>query len=262
MLMVIVKKKGGRDLINHIYSKTVSKLMATEDWQRVGHKNFAFALQQFMDDMEEMEELSDDSIDELIESLKCPANLMQPNFGRWGTVSAASKIVLQHWTQIYFMAETIKTAERSDSYLYKISNALLELMTAKAYAEQENPTHYVSLLFFNAFCEHFFDRHMEWFKRNDPVFGDGSYGQISRLVPEHLHIMLSHLQEMISNDGWKNIAAFKPPQKKSSLQHVSARYTTTFALQKAKAVQSLPSRRRHLLTLRSRKSSTRRKVSI
>ena len=35
MLTVTVKKKGGQDLVNHIYSKTVAKLMALEDWQRV-----------------------------------------------------------------------------------------------------------------------------------------------------------------------------------------------------------------------------------
>ena len=51
--------------------------------------------------------------------------------------------------QVYFMVETIKTAEISKPYLYKISNSLLEPMTVKAYKEQENPTRYVLLLFFN-----------------------------------------------------------------------------------------------------------------
>jgi hypothetical protein len=43
---------------------------------------------------------------------------------------------------------------------------------------------------------------MEWVKRNDPVFGPGSYGHISRLVPEHLFVM--HKQfEKLKNGGWK-----------------------------------------------------------
>eukprot|EP00956_Cyclotella_meneghiniana_P010360 scaffold14347_cov50-Cyclotella_meneghiniana.AAC.1 len=210
MLLVTVKKKGGKELIDHYYSKTIEKLMQSDEWQRVGGSNFAIALERFMEDVEELEDLTDESIEELIESLKCPANLMQPNFGRWGTVSAASKIVLNHWTQIYFMAETIKKAEKAESYLYKISNSLLELMTAKAYKDQENPTHYVSLLFFNAFCETFFDRHMEWFKRNDPVFGEGSYGQISRLVPEHLHILFGQFRLMTTNNSWQILPQFKP----------------------------------------------------
>ncbi|KAL7515668.1 hypothetical protein ACHAXN_013193 [Cyclotella atomus] len=50
---------------------------------------------------------------------------------------------------------------------------------------------------------------MDWFKRDDPVFGAGSYGQISRLVPEHIFIFFEQLDEM-NDDGWKNIAAFKP----------------------------------------------------
>jgi hypothetical protein len=53
-------------------------------------------------------------------------------------------------------------------------------MNARATDDQKNPTHYNSLLWFNAFFEHFFDGHMEWLKRNDPVFGEGSYGQISK----------------------------------------------------------------------------------
>eukprot|EP00956_Cyclotella_meneghiniana_P017424 scaffold28348_cov21-Cyclotella_meneghiniana.AAC.2 len=210
MLMVTVKKKGGRDLLNHYYSRTIARLMQSDEWQRVGDSNFALALQSFMDEIEELEDLSDESIDELIESLKCPANLMQPNFGRWGTVSSAAKVVLDNWTQIYFMAETIKKAEKSESYLYKIANSLLDLMTAKAYPEQENPTHYVSLLFFRAFCKTFFDPHMEWFKRNDPVFGEGSYGQVSRLVPEHMHIMLERFRVLTTNDAWTLHPSFKP----------------------------------------------------
>eukprot|EP00956_Cyclotella_meneghiniana_P011555 scaffold16259_cov23-Cyclotella_meneghiniana.AAC.1 len=179
MLLVTVRKKGGRDLLNHYYAKTIEKLMESDEWQRVGGSSFTIALESFMADIEELEDLCDESIENLIEPLECPANLMQPNFGRWGTVSAAAKVVLQNWTQIYFMAETIKKAEKSESYLYKIANSLLELMTAKAYKEQENPTHYVSLPFFSAFCQSFFDRHMEWFKRNDPVFGVGGAPLIS-----------------------------------------------------------------------------------
>ena len=111
-----------------------------------------------MDNIEEMEELfSDESIEELFELLKYPTNLLQLNSGQWDTVSAPGKFVynIGYWMQVYFMAETIKTTERSKSYLYKILNSLLEPRTAnaKAYKEQENPTRYVSLLFFTAFCD-------------------------------------------------------------------------------------------------------------
>ena len=80
-MLMVTKKKGGRDILNHYYSRTIARLMQSDEWQRVGDSNFALALQSFMDEIEELEDLSDESIDELIESLKCPANLMQPNFG-------------------------------------------------------------------------------------------------------------------------------------------------------------------------------------
>jgi hypothetical protein len=82
-------------------------------------------------------------------------------------------------------------------------------MDARVSPNQKNPTHYVSLLFFHGFCEYFFDPHMEWFKRNDPVFGDGSYGQISHLVPEHLYIFFQQLDQLTHDDGWRTLPAFK-----------------------------------------------------
>ena len=106
------------------------------------------------------------------------------------------------------MAKIIKAAEKTDSYLYKISSSLLKLMMAQATEDQENPTHYVSLLCFSGFCGHFFDRHMDSFKRDDPVFGVGSYGQISQLVPKHLFIFFEQLDEM-NDDGWKILQHLK-----------------------------------------------------
>jgi hypothetical protein len=48
---------------------------------------------------------------------------------------------------------------------------------------------------------------MEWVKRHDPVFGAGSYGHISRLIPEHLFLM--HKQfERLKDGGWKNDDSF------------------------------------------------------
>ena len=37
-------------------------------------------------------------------------------------------------------------------------------------------------------------------KKNDPVFGPGSYGHIYHLVPEHLFVMEKQL-ETLRNDG-------------------------------------------------------------
>jgi hypothetical protein len=48
---------------------------------------------------------------------------------------------------------------------------------------------------------------MDWMKRNDPVFGAGSYGNITRLVPEHLHIFFKQFGQL-KNDGWRDAHAF------------------------------------------------------
>lgn len=80
-------------------------------------------------------------------------------------------------------------------------------MSAKAEPSQASPTHYTSLKWVVAFGDSFFDAHMEWVKRHDPVFGAGSYGHIARLVPEHLFIMNKQF-ESLKNDGWKTAPEF------------------------------------------------------
>lgn len=52
-----------------------------------------------------------------------------------------------------------------------------------------------------------FDGNMEWAKRNDPIFGDGSYGHIARFLPEHIFIMERQLNEL-KDGGWKEMAEF------------------------------------------------------
>jgi hypothetical protein len=44
-------------------------------------------------------------------------------------------------------------------------------------------------------------------KRQDPVFGAGSYGHISRLVPEHLFVMYKQM-ERLKDGGWKDVPEF------------------------------------------------------
>jgi hypothetical protein len=48
---------------------------------------------------------------------------------------------------------------------------------------------------------------MEWAKMHDPVFGAGSYGHISCLVPAHLYVMHTHFDKL-KNNGWKTLPEF------------------------------------------------------
>jgi hypothetical protein len=55
-------------------------------------------------------------------------------------------------------------------------------MSSKADPKQPTPTHYTSLQWIVGFGEAMFEGNMEWAKRNDPIFGDGSYRHIARLL--------------------------------------------------------------------------------
>jgi len=135
LMLKTVKKQADLDTLKSYYDITMTQLMQNDQYRGAAKSNFIQAFDELMEVVDESgddvtgDELADDlQIERLL--LKLPTNIKEPNFGRWGTVSAAAKVVLQNWTQIYFMAETIKKAEKSESYLYKIANSLLELISS------------------------------------------------------------------------------------------------------------------------------------
>jgi hypothetical protein len=90
--------------------------------------------------------------------------------------------------------------EKNNSYLHTVATELIKLMSSKADNMQDTPTHYAALEWIVGFGEYMFDGNIEWFKRNDPVFAMGSYGQIVRLIPEHLFVMEQQLDKL-KEDG-------------------------------------------------------------
>jgi hypothetical protein len=43
---------------------------------------------------------------------KLPTNMPVANFGRWGTISKCSRVVLEHWLPIANIAQTVQTIEK------------------------------------------------------------------------------------------------------------------------------------------------------
>jgi hypothetical protein len=52
-----------------------------------------------------------------------------------------------------------------------------------------------------------YDANLDWVKKNDPDFGPGSYGHITRLVLEHLYVMQKQINAL-KDDGWKSNPLF------------------------------------------------------
>jgi hypothetical protein len=103
----------------------------------------------------------------------------------------------------------IRQSKTPTQYEKTIATTLISMMATKATPEQKESTFRVQLLWFVAFCDVFYDRHHEWLKRNDPLFGQGSYGHIICFVFEHIYIMHRDLSKL-ENGGWKDLDEFKP----------------------------------------------------
>lgn len=187
LLLKIVKKQGGLDLLKKYYAMTMTQLLEEESWQQNMMSNFVQAFNDLMTEIDESGDGITEHIDELIKD--CPTNIAQGNFGRWGTISKVARVVLKHWMALLNMAFSIKDVEKNSCYLHTIASELIKLMSSKATKKQDTPTHYAHLQWLVGFGDAIFDANMEWAKQNDPVFGSGSYGQISRLIPEHLYVM-------------------------------------------------------------------------
>ena len=71
------------------------------------------------------------------------------------------------------------------------------------------PPLYAQGLFVRAFGKSYFQRHFDWLLRRDPVFGHDSHGQTIRLYPERCYLMYRDLDELRTDDGWKNKPEFK-----------------------------------------------------
>jgi hypothetical protein len=82
-------------------------------------------------------------------------------------------------------------------------------MSTKATPEAKESTFRVSLLLFRGMCDVYFTRHFDFFRRNDALFRDNSYGHISREVQTHIYLMHRNLSAL--EDGkWKTRDEFKP----------------------------------------------------
>jgi hypothetical protein len=113
MMMVTVKNKGEVKLLRHYYAQTLKHYLKSEKWQAELSGRFITAFNEILQYVKDMEDTSDATIERLAMFVSgCPVNNMLPNFGRWGTVSAAVKVVLKHWIGIHYMTKTIKVSRR------------------------------------------------------------------------------------------------------------------------------------------------------
>jgi hypothetical protein len=236
LMLKTIKKQSDMETLKKYYNVTMTQLLDSDDYQAGAGENFIQAFEEMVSVVDEAgNDLSDEDligddlmIDELIngarakkqEEMKadCPTNIKEPNFGRWGTVSAVAKTVLKHWLPIFYMAQNvvaIESKKSGNSYLLTIATKLMELMTSRPSPNHKSPTHYTTLRWIVAFGDFMFDGNMEWVKRNDPVFGLNSYGHITRLVPEHLFVMKKQMDILKADDytGWKSRPEFNGFQR-------------------------------------------------
>ena len=263
-----IKEEGGNKLdgkkyLDEIYSIVVDKLLNDESWQNEAKKNFKQAFGTFKDTLDKLEDLDDDAgIDDLVHFItETPSNIQDPVFSRWKTVMACTRVVLQYWSQIYFVAVAVKqhqiAQKKHTSYLCTLSSTLLSLMKEKGTSDPEayykesdedlivdtfdedlylveehatqptlqrndTPVFYAMLLFFRGFGDAYFDDCFNFTMKDDPILGEGSYGQISRFCVERCYIMHKILHDMetgLETGTWMERAEFK--EYRAALQGVN-----------------------------------------
>ena len=122
------KAGGGKAYLDEIYSIVVDKLLKDESWQSEAKANFEQAFEKFKTTVSDLEDLEDDAgIDDLVTFItETPSNIQDPVFSRWKTVMRCTRVVLDYWSQIYFVAVAIKQHQshkkKHNSYLSILSS--------------------------------------------------------------------------------------------------------------------------------------------
>eukprot|EP00956_Cyclotella_meneghiniana_P017447 scaffold28426_cov37-Cyclotella_meneghiniana.AAC.2 len=195
LLMNTIKKQTDLETLKKCYSLTMTQLLEREDYKIDASDTFVKAFEALMKEVEDTasdETLMEDiGIQQLLNG--CPTNIKEPNFGRWGTITAVARVVKKHWLPLFYIAKNVKATEKAGCYLHTIATNLINLMNSRSDPKQKTPTHYASLLWIVGFADYMLDDHMEWVKMNDSTFGPGSYGNITRLVPAHLYLYKEQL---------------------------------------------------------------------
>jgi len=236
LLFKRIRQEGGSKLLEEYWGIALNHLLNDGDWQEEARTKFSQAYQQFLAMLDSLDSDVDEDIDAMAKLFERPVDIQDPVFSRWGTVALTNKAFLKHYPIIYFVAVAVKQSSKSNSYLWQIACALLALMNTRAdpvEVEQRNigdyvrsftsdaiddtdiqlkpgdsPTFYTMLLFVDGFHEAFFKDMFEWTKRNDPVIGPGSHGQMARLCVERLYVMHSELSALAK--GWRDRPEFQP----------------------------------------------------
>eukprot|EP00956_Cyclotella_meneghiniana_P013076 scaffold18726_cov48-Cyclotella_meneghiniana.AAC.2 len=212
LLMNTIKKQTDLETLKKYYALTMTQLLEREDYKMDASNTFVQAFEELMKEVER--EASDETLmeDMGIQQLLngCPTNIKEPNFGRWGTITAVARVVKKHWLPLFYIAKNVKATEKAGCYLHTIATNLINLMNSRSDPQQKTPTHYASLLWIVGFADYMLYDHMEWVKMNDPRFGPGSYGNISRLVPTHLYLHKEQLDVLKKNNytGWREVPQF------------------------------------------------------
>jgi len=242
-------KTKGKRYLDEIYAIVVDELLTNEQWQKEANVNFKQAFEKFekvLDDLEDLEE--DAGIDDLVHFItETPSNIQDPVFSRWKTVMSCTRVVLNYWSQIYFVAVAVKQNQiykkKHTSYLCTLSSTLLSLMKEKGTADKDayyrpdndedlviddfnadlylvedqaqpplkrndTPIFYAMLLFFRGFGDIYFDDMFHFTMKDDPFLGEGSFGQISRFCVERCYIMHNLLSD-IEKGNWKEWTQFQ-----------------------------------------------------
>jgi len=243
----LLRSKGGRDTLNRLWKIVGEEILIRPEWRQYAEYNFPLIWSEFVEKVDKLE-LDDNDLENLFNFLtEAPSNIQRPVWTRWQTMISTTDIFLVHYVQIYFLCIAVKTDAKNESYAWKLASTLLSLMNEKAEPtlvenNRENINEYVNsfsndnvderrgfgdpnfnegvsppsfhtmLLFFSGFCKYTFTDHFELLKKNDPYFGDGTFGQISRFMSLVAYCVDNDMNKLKSDNGtgWMSMNEFQP----------------------------------------------------
>ena len=128
-ILKYARKKYRRSGLNQAWSRTIDMLRNKCSWQTIANHKCEMAFNDFIDQLNDLEDGDPDDLMEAVRmATEAPTNVQDPVMTRWGTVLSAVALFANNWVVIYFFALTLATNEHTESYIKKLSCALVSLM--------------------------------------------------------------------------------------------------------------------------------------
>ena len=118
-LMAKLREEGGPSCVDTVWVIVQNELQSNSDWEEDAKRCHLQAWQKLRGKIDSFDETSDDDVNSLTKFMtEAPRDVQEPVWTRWQTMIKTTKILLDNWMSVYFLAVAVKGQSRRSKSSY------------------------------------------------------------------------------------------------------------------------------------------------